>query len=265
MSQGIFDSWVWIVYGLLVGAGVGSFANVCIHRIPRGKSIVRPRSRCPRCHALIRWYENIPVASFLALRGKCARCRKPISFRYPLVEFLTAALVGFVFVQAPAGPGLVFGVALTFVLVVISVIDLDWRIIPDIFSLGLLWTSLSASPLNERLGWTGVERALSSGLGATAGFLSAWVMAEVGRRVFRREALGGGDVKLLAGIGALLGWRGVLTTWFLASIFGSLVFLGLRARRKMNWGAYLPFGPFLAAGAWAHWAWPALFSFWWGM
>lgn len=110
-----------------------------------------------------------------------------------------------------------------------------------------------------------MERAVSSGLGAGVGFASAWLMAMVGRRVFRREALGGGDVKLLAGLGAFLGWQGVLTTWFLASIFGSLFFVGLKVRKKMDWGAYLPFGPFLAAGAWAHWAWPEFFIRWWGL
>lgn len=173
--------------------------------------------------------------------------------------------MGVVFFRAGAGPGLVLGVILTFVLVVISVIDLDWRIIPDVFSLGLLWVALVVSPLNARLGECGMERAVSSGLGAGVGFASAWLMAMVGRRVFRREALGGGDVKLLAGLGAFLGWQGVLTTWFLASIFGSLFFVGLKVRKKMDWGAYLPFGPFLAAGAWAHWAWPEFFIRWWGL
>jgi leader peptidase (prepilin peptidase)/N-methyltransferase len=90
-------------------------------------------------------------------------------------------------------------------------------------------------------------------------------MAWAGRRIFRKEALGGGDVKLLAGLGALLGWSGVLTTWFLASVIGSAVFVALKLRRKVDWGGYLPFGPFLAAGAWVHWAWPGLWDLWWGL
>jgi leader peptidase (prepilin peptidase)/N-methyltransferase len=175
-----------------------------------------------------------------------------------------AGLMGVVFFRAGAGAGLALGVILTFVLVVISVIDLDWRIIPDVFSLGLLWTALVVSPLNTRLGMSGLDRALSAGLGAGVGFASAWLMAVAGRRIFRREALGGGDVKLLAALGAFLGGQGVLTTWFLASIFGSLFFVALKCRRKLDWGAYLPFGPFLAAGAWAHWAWPDFFARWWG-
>ena len=253
------------VEGAVLGAVLGSFANVCIYRVPRGKSVVLPRSRCPRCHGAILWYQNIPVVSYLLLGGLCAHCRSPISFRYVLIELLMAGFVGAVFARIGEGSDLVLGVILTFVLVVISVIDLDWRIIPDIFCVGLLWVALVVSPLNSSLGLGGMERAVNSGMGAAIGFGSAWLMAEVGRRVFRREALGGGDVKLLAGIGALMGWRGVLTTWFLASIFGTFVFVALKARRKMDWGAYLPFGPFLAAGAWAHWMWPKFFSRWWGL
>lgn len=257
---------LWVVAGVSWGAILGSFANVCIYRIPRGKSIIIPRSRCPRCHGAIRWFENIPVASYLMLHGKCRHCRQPISFRYALVELLMAILVGGAFWLTPErGPGVAIGVILTFVLVVISVIDLDWRIIPDVFSLGLFGAGLVLSPLNRSLGTAGPDRVLHSLVGAVAGFSSAWLMAEGGRRVFRRDALGGGDVKLLAGVGAFLGWRGVLTTWFLASIFGSAIFLVLKFRRRMNWGAYLPFGPFLAAGAWAHWAWPGFFSRWWGL
>jgi leader peptidase (prepilin peptidase)/N-methyltransferase len=260
----LIRGWMWIGFGAGIGAILGSFANVCIYRVPRGKSVILPRSRCPRCHGAIVWYQNIPVVSYFFLGGRCAHCRSTIPFRYVLVELLMAGLVGAICSQTVNGSGLVLGVILTFVLLVVSVIDLDWRIIPDIFSLGLLWVALVVSPLNSSLGLGGIERAVNSGMGAGIGFASAWLMAEVGRRVFRREALGGGDIKLLAGLGALLGGRGILTTWFLASIIGTLVFTALKARRKMNWGAYLPFGPFLAAGAWAHWMWPDFFSRWWG-
>ncbi|MBK8574121.1 MAG: prepilin peptidase [Elusimicrobia bacterium] len=265
MNEAMRFPLLWVGFGCALGGIAGSFANVCIYRVPRGKSIVLPRSRCPWCHGAIVWYQNIPVISYLVLGGKCAHCQHPISVRYAVVELLMAGLVGVVFARAGGGgSGVVLGVTLTFVLMVISVIDLDWKIIPDVLSLGLFWTALVVSPLNSFLGPSGYDRVLSSGLGAAAGFGSAWLMAEGGRRVFRREALGGGDVKLLAGVGALMGGRGVLTTWFLASIFGTLVFAALKSRRKMNWGAYLPFGPFLAAGAWAHWVWPAFFFRWWG-
>lgn len=244
---------------------LGSFANVCIHRVPRGRSVAVPRSRCPRCHGEISWYDNIPVLSWCWLKGRCRRCQEKISFRYPLIELFMAALFLLVYFLSSNSSHLVFGLILTFVLVVISIIDLDWRIIPDIFSLGLLCAGIVASPLNEGMGDNGPARALSSVVGAGVGFGSAWLMATIGRRVFKREALGGGDVKLLAGVGAFLGWSGVLTSWFLGSVLGSAVFMGLKVRRKMEWGTYLPFGPFLAVGAWAHWAWPGFFLKWWGL
>lgn len=256
--------WFRMGLGASIGAILGSFANVCIYRVPRGKSVVQPRSRCPRCHSAILWYQNIPIMSYFFLGGVCSHCRSSISFRYVLVEVGMAGLFGIVFVRNPIGSQLVLGGVLTFVLTVIAVIDLDFRIIPDVFSFGLLWMSLAVSPINSILGLVGIERVINSFLGAGVGFFTAWLMAELGRRLFHREALGGGDVKLLAGLGAFLGWRGVLTTWFLASILGSLVFVWLKSRKKMEWGAYLPFGPFLAAGAWAHWTWPDFFSRLWG-
>lgn len=248
----------------LIGLFFGSFANVCIHRAPRGRSVAVPRSRCPKCHREIAWYDNIPVLSWFLLGGRCRGCDGRISFRYPLIELLMASLFLSVYHISSNTSLLLFGLLLTFVFVVISVIDLDWQIIPDIFSLGLLGVGLVTSPLNEGLGDTGPVRALSSIVGAGVGFGSAWLMAAIGRRVFKREALGGGDVKLLAGVGAVLGASGVLTSWFVGSVLGSFVFVGLKLRRKMDWGAYLPFGPFLAAGAWVHWAWPDFFMTWWG-
>lgn len=175
-----------------------------------------------------------------------------------------ATIMGIVFFRSPGGASLLLGVSLSFFLVVISVIDLDWKIIPDVFSLGLLCLGLVVSPLNTLLGPDLVSRVLHSAMGASIGFFSAWGLALAGRRFFKREALGGGDVKLLAGLGAFLGWPGVFTSWFLASILGTLFFVFLKARKKMDWGAYLPFGPFLAAGAWAHWVWPDFFLRCWG-
>lgn len=175
-----------------------------------------------------------------------------------------AALFLFVTLREPPGLGAVLGAALAFVLVVISVIDLDWRIIPDVFSLGLVGVGLILAPLNSFLGDAPSTRAAAALLGAGTGYLSAWALSVGGRRFFKREALGGGDVKLLAGLGAFLGWRGVADTWFLASLLGTLLFVALKLRRRLDWGEYLPFGPFLAAGAWIHWTWPTLSSLWWG-
>lgn len=260
LSGGVVSSFI----GCSIGAVLGSFANVCIYRVPRGRSVVLPRSRCPRCHGAILWFQNIPILSYFMLGRRCVHCRCPIPVRYAMVELLMGVLMGIDFIRGGQGAELFLGILLTFLLVVVAVIDLEWRIIPDVFSLGLLGSALVVSPLNDLLGFRGVERAMSSGMGSVAGYVSAWLMAAVGRRVFRREALGGGDVKLLAGLGAYLGWRGVFTTWLLSSVLGTILFVSLKARRKMNWGAYLPFGPFLAAGAWAYWMWPDFFSRWWG-
>jgi leader peptidase (prepilin peptidase)/N-methyltransferase len=256
--------WAKMIFGGIFGAILGSFANVCIYRVPRGRSVALPRSRCPRCHGSILWFQNIPVLSYILLGGECAHCQKSISGRYVVIEVLMAGIMGLLFYRSLEGASLVLGVSLSFFLVVISVIDLDWKIIPDFFSLGLLGVGLVVSPLNSLLGGEGATRVLSSTVGCLVGFGSAWLLAVAGRRFFRREALGGGDVKLLAGLGAFLGWPGVFTSWFLASILGTLFFVFLKARKKMDWGAYLPFGPFLAAGAWAHWVWPDFFLRCWG-
>ena len=256
--------WFGPVAGFFLGLVLGSFANVCVWRLPLGKSVSWPRSMCPLCGHSIPWYQNIPVLSYLVLRGRCAKCRGPISVRYAAVEMAMALFFGLVFWRETTSAGVVFGCVLAFVLVVVSLIDWDWRIIPDVFSVGLFAAAWVASPLNALLGVTVLERIGGSSLGAGVGFLSAWGMATLGRKVFRKESLGGGDVKLLAGLGALLGWRGVLTTWFIASVMGSLVFLVMKYRRKTTWGSYLPFGPFLSVGAWVHWLWPGLWDVWWG-
>lgn len=251
------------LYCFVMGAVLGSFANVCVHRVPRGRSIVHPPSSCPRCGHRIRARENIPVLAFLFLRGRCAACRRPISWRYPAIEILLAFLTLGVAIRVPPGPEAVHGAFFVFVLVVVSAIDFDWCIIPDVFSLGLLGVAVVLAPLNSALGSSAPERALAAFAGAGVGFFSSWAVSRAGRRFFHREALGRGDVKFLAGLGAFLGWRGVLSAWFLASLFGTAVFLFLKFRRKSHWGDYLPFGPFLAAGGWVHWTWPGLWSWWW--
>lgn len=251
------------LYCFVLGGVLGSFANVCIHRVPRGRSVVRPPSACPRCGRRIRPLENIPVLSFLLLRGRCAGCRRPISWRYPAVETLMAFLFLGAAVRTPPGPEAVLGAFFVFVLIVVSVIDLDWYIIPDVFSFGLFGVAVVLAPLNPALGADALSRTAGALGGGALGWASSALVSRAGRRFFRREALGRGDIKFLAGLGAFLGWRGVLSAWFLASLFGTGMFLWLRFRRKTNWGEYLPFGPFLAAGGWVHWMWPGLWTWWW--
>ncbi|MGZ9148639.1 MAG: prepilin peptidase [Candidatus Deferrimicrobiaceae bacterium] len=226
----------------LVGACVGSFLNVLIHRLPREESIVRPGSRCPSCGRPIRPAENIPLVSFLLLRGRCAGCGNPISWRYPGVEALTGA--GFALFAWGDGVGFTLARDLVFfsLLVPIVFIDIDHRIIPDELSLGGLAAGilLSFFPGGD---WKG---SLAGGL-LGGGLL--FVTAAAYHRVTKVEGLGGGDIKLIAMIGAFLGWRGALFTIFFGSLLG--VVGGVFAMRKGSEGlkTAIPYGPYLCAAA----------------
>lgn len=225
------------------GACIGSFLNVCIYRIPAGLSIVRPASRCPGCEKTISWYDNIPMVSYLILRGKCRSCNTAISIRYPFVEFLTglfAAACVYTF-----GPTLYSLVAFVFiaVLVVVTFIDLDHRIIPDEISLPGIVVFFFAALAIPDPSWQ------ARLIGILAGGGSLWLVAMIYERVTGIEGMGGGDVKLLAMIGAMVGWQGILFTLFAASAIGTLV--GGLAMIKSGKGMKMsiPFGPFLSAGA----------------
>lgn len=229
-----------------LGACIGSFLNVCIWRLPRSESIVHPGSKCPACGAPIRFYDNIPIISYLLLLGKCRRCKAGISLRYPLVEalagFLAAALL-FRF-----GLGVDFAVYLVFIaaLVVITFIDLDLRIIPDVISLSGIPLGLAASFVPG--GLTFRDSLLGVLLGGGSLLLVAWGY----HQLTGKEGMGGGDIKLLAMIGGFIGWQGVCFTIFVASATGSVVgaLLMLFARKDLKFA--VPFGPFLALGAMAY-------------
>jgi leader peptidase (prepilin peptidase)/N-methyltransferase len=227
----------------LLGAIIGSFLNVCVYRIPAGQSIVSPPSRCPQCGASIRWYQNIPIVSYLVLRGRCAGCRARISPRYPLVEALTGLLFLLVWMvfgwQAATPLYWVFAAAL----VVITFIDLDHQIIPDVISLpGIIVGFLTALAI-PWLSWT------DSLLGILLGGGSLFLVAEAYHRLTGQEGMGGGDVKLLAMIGAFLGWKAILPVIFLGSLAGSLVGVPLMIAKRSGGKLAIPFGPFLALGA----------------
>ncbi len=202
-----------VVMGLLFG----SFLNVVIARVPYGQSIVSPRSRCPKCGHQLAWYENIPVLSWLALRGRCSSCSQPISWRYPAIELLTALL--FLACQRRFGwsPELVSGLILVLLLVSLSFIDLEHWILPHELTLPGIAAGLALSiPL-------GLERVRDSAIGAVAAFLIFWGMEWLGEKIFKKEALGGGDKYLLALIGAFLTWKALLGVIFLSSLQGALV------------------------------------------
>ncbi|KFA93516.1 methyltransferase [Archangium violaceum Cb vi76] len=201
----------------VMGLLFGSFLNVVIARVPAGESIVRPRSRCPRCGHQLAWYENIPVLSWLALRARCSSCGLPISWRYPLIELLTALL--FLACQRRFGwtPELVAALVLVLVLVPLSFIDLEHWILPQ----ELTWPGIVAGvALSVPMG---MDRVRDSVIGAVVGFLVFWGMEWLGEKIFKKEALGAGDKDLLALIGAFLTWKPLLAVIFLSSLQGAVV------------------------------------------
>ncbi|MFH1665172.1 MAG: prepilin peptidase [Candidatus Omnitrophota bacterium] len=231
----------------IFGTIVGSFLNVCIYRLPLGKSIVWPGSFCPRCKHPIKWFDNIPLVSFLVLRGKCRHCADPISIRYIIVELVTAlSAVAFL---ARFGVGYSFFAyeLLLCALIVIVFIDIDRQEIPDVISLPGIFAGVALMTV-LRLDGSGVyaKSFANSVLGVLAGGGSMFLMGVIGGMVFRKEALGGGDVKLMAMIGAFLGWELVLLTFFMAPVLGSVGGLIVKIKFKKDIIAY---GPYLSIAA----------------
>lgn len=227
----------------ILGLCIGSFLNVCIYRLPNEVSIVRPRSKCPQCNHLIPFYDNIPVLSYLLLRGKCRHCNTGISIRYPLVELLTGLLA--VSVYAAYGLSYEWFVYFTFIaaLIVITFIDIDHQIIPNVISLPGIPIFFLASLFLPETTW------LSSLLGILAGGGSLYLIAWGYHALTGKEGMGMGDVKLLAMIGALVGWKGVLFTIFVGSAVGCLAGILVMLRTQKNMKLAVPFGPFLSIGA----------------
>jgi leader peptidase (prepilin peptidase) / N-methyltransferase len=205
------------VYVFVAALCVGSFLNVVIARVPHGKSIVRPGSACPRCGAPIRWYDNIPVVSWLLLRGKCRNCALPISARYPVVELLTAVVVLAVLRRFGIGWTAAGYAAFASALIALTFIDLDTWLLPHEITWPLLVAGI-ASPL-----WNHALRPLDSVIGAAAGYALFAAIALFGEKVVHRETMGWGDVWLLAGIGAWLGWQQLLPVVFFAAVQGTIV------------------------------------------
>ena len=238
-----------LFFSVLFGLIIGSFLNVCIYRIPQNKSIVWPPSFCPKCGAHIKFYDNIPVISYILLWGKCRRCKAPISCQYPIVEALTGLLtVLFVWRWGLSGWTAVLLTAV-YCLIILSVIDLELMIIPDRFSLGLIVLGLAFCWLNPNFDGSGWSRLLQSFTGAAVGFFGTLAVAVLGTLLFKKEAMGGGDVKLMGGIGAFIGWEGVITTIVFASVLGLVYSVFLMIFKGKGRGDAIPFGPFLSAGA----------------
>lgn len=228
----------------LLGAMLGSFLNVCIYRWPKEESVVRPRSRCPGCGNPIVWYDNIPVLSWLLLRGRCRHCHTSISIQYPLVELGTGLIWAGMAWRHGWSVTAVAGAVFFTILLGITMTDAREYIIPDEFSLGGLALGILFSLPG---GFAGISAAL---LGAGAGFAILWGVGALGTRMFKEEAMGGGDIKMMAMVGAFVGWQGVLLTIFLGALLGTLVFvpLSLLDRKRL-----VPFGIFLSVGAAVTW------------
>jgi len=236
---------------LLFGLLFGSFANVCIYRLPRHESIVFPASHCPSCHKPIQWYDNIPVLSFKLLQGKCRSCRAPISWRYPLVELLTGSLAVALFIKYHFTFFFWMYALVCLVLVIITFIDLQEQIIPDELSYGLMVAGTIFSFFNRELFLQiifyfplALNRLVASYVGLLVGggilYFIAWIS---------RGGMGGGDIKLAAGLGAFLGWEYTLIMLGLSFLAGGVVGIillitGLKKRKDP-----IPFGPFIAAAA----------------
>ena len=234
---------MWIVGSIIFGALVGSFLNVCIHRVPKGESIVIPGSHCPHCKSPIKFYDNIPLISYLLLGGKCRNCHGTISIRYPLIEGVTALSSFFLFVRFGLSWSYLFYFAFVASLIVMTVIDLFHQIIPDVISLPGIGVGLLASLILPG------QTFLNSVIGILLGGGSLFVVATLYQWLFKREGMGGGDVKLLAMIGAYLGWKAAVLTILLSSLIGSVTGMIVMVAKGKDFKYAIPFGPFLSLGA----------------
>jgi leader peptidase (prepilin peptidase)/N-methyltransferase len=226
-----------------IGAIFGSFLNVCIHRMPRGRSIVSPPSTCPRCGTRIRPWDNVPILSYLLLRGRCRTCSSKISPRYLIVEILSGAIPVLIYWRFGIGRELFVFWPLVYVLLGISFVDLDHRIIPDKITLPGIVAGLIVAPLLGLTTFTG------SLLGAAVGGGALYLIALLGVAVFKKESMGGGDIKLAAMLGAFLGWQTVLLLLFVAFLLGAIVGVFAMSTKGRQWDRTIPFGPFIAVGA----------------
>jgi len=267
--------WIGALWSFALGAAVGSFLNVVVARLPAGESVVHPRSRCPRCRSPIAWYDNLPLLSWLLLRGRCRSCREPISWRYPLVELLAALAAAAAFARHGLSAAALAEFSFAAALLALSAIDLATWLLPHV----LTWPLLAAGLLLSAAGLGAAPSVGASVLGAAVGWGSFALVSVAGEKVFRKEAMGFGDVWLLGAIGAWLGVKALLPVVLLASVQGALVGVALilvgrsqpgpaeppaGAKRAPAAGAddddwvpprhAVPFGPFLAAAA-LQWLW----------
>lgn len=269
---------IWVLLAGLLGLLVGSFLNVVVHRLPKmmeaqwdaecsahmaaragqeplapppaALTLSRPASRCPHCGHGIRWFENIPILSWLVLRGRCSQCHTSIGWRYPLVELTTGALFAWCIHHWGMGTSGWMWCGFSAVLLSLALIDWDTTLLPDDLTLPLLWMGLLAAAL----GWSPI--ALTDAVwGAAAGYLVLWSVYWAFKLATGKEGMGYGDFKLLAALGAWFGWQGLVPILLMSSVIGAIVGIALKLRSSLRPGGYIPFGPFLAGAGFAAMFW----------
>jgi leader peptidase (prepilin peptidase)/N-methyltransferase len=228
----------------VIGAILGSFLNVVIYRVPRRESIVRPGSACPACGTRLLARDNIPIVSFLLLRGRCRACSARISPRYPIVEAIAGGLPVLLLLRFGFGVEFIVYLCLSYVLLVLSFIDLDLRILPDRVTLPGLVVGLIVAPLLHL-----TPSFWSSLIGALVGGGLLYVIGILGELMLKKESMGGGDVKLAAMLGAFMGWQTTVLALFVAFFVGAVVGVAVIASKRTDWSRSIPFGPFIALGA----------------
>jgi len=239
----------------IIGLVIGSFSNVCIYRIPRNESLVRPGSHCPQCSKPISFYDNIPVISYILLKGKCRYCGQPILLQYPIVELATGLFYLALYLFYGFQPITIVYMILCTLLIIISFIDLKERIIPDVLSLPFIFIGFILSFFLKTLS------PIDSLLGILAGGGSLLIIAIAGTYLFKKEAMGGGDIKLAAMIGAFLGWQLTLLALFLGFFLGSIIGVIVLIINKGK-SDIIPFGPFIALGAMLSIFWGQAIIYW---
>lgn len=241
------------IFGLslsfIFGLCVGSFLNVCVYRLPKDLSLIKPDSFCPRCQAPIRWYHNIPLFSYLFLKGKCAYCADKISLEYPAIELVTGILTTVFFNKWNHNPlWLASALLASYILIVVSVIDFKTMLISDIFSYSLGVLGILSSQINPNFSGDWHQRIIYSISGIISGAGFIWILAFIGKMIYKKDAVGDGDMFLFGAIGSFIGYNGIFSVIIIASFLGSIYGISLILMKKSGRLSYMPFGPFLSIG-----------------
>ena len=231
-----------------LGIVLGSFANVCIHRLPKNKQVIIGRSFCPKCKKKINWYDNLPLFSFLILKMKCRNCNKKISYRYFIVELLTGIIFLIIFLSFNSLATLIFLCILSLILIMIFFIDLENFIIPDVLNFSIMFIALLKNFL-PNLNTSFIQEINQSIIGGIVGYLSIWIIIFLYKTIKKIDGMGLGDAKLIAGIGLLFGWQSIPFVLFISSVLGLIFVIPSLLSKKKNMRSEIPFGPFIIASS----------------